>query len=76
MHRVTVLELRPEAISLMSDDSKPPLRDAPMVELAAGDVTVEPGPDAALVKYEYVVVDAENQTTRAVISTAAWKWSS
>ena len=74
MHRVTALELRPGAMPPMPDDSKPLLRDAPKLDLEAVAVTVDPGPDTAVVKYEYVVVDAEKQTTRAVISTAAWKW--
>jgi len=72
MHRVTALELRPEAMQPMSDDSKPLLQDPPTLDLE----TVAVGPDTALVKYEYVVVDAKKQTTRAVIGTAAWKWSS
>jgi len=60
----------------MPDDAKPLLRDAPTLDPEAVAVTVDLGPDTVLVKYEYVVVDAEKQTTRAVISTEAWKWSS
>jgi hypothetical protein len=60
----------------MSDDSKPLLQDAPALDLEAVAVTVDPGPDTALVKYENVIVDAEKQTTRAVISTAPWEWQS
>jgi hypothetical protein len=52
------------------------LRAAPTLDPDSVAVTVDLGPDTALVKYEYVVVDAEKQTTRAVISTEAWKWSS
>ena len=74
MHRVTALELRLGAMQPMPDDSQPLLRDAPTLELEAVAVIVDSGPDAVLVKYEYVVVDAEKQTTRAVISTAVWKW--
>ena len=74
MHRVTALELRPGAMQPMPDDSKPLLQDAPTLDTEAVAVTVDLGPDAVLVKYEYVVVDAETQTTRAVISTEAWKW--
>ena len=85
MHRVTALELRPEAMPPMPDDSRgngnrwtglsrwrlPP---APTLDLEAVAVTVDLGPDTVLVKYEYVVVDAEKQTTRAVISTTPWEW--
>jgi hypothetical protein len=52
------------------------LRDAPTPDPETVAVAVDLGPDTVLVKYEYVVVDAEIQTTRAVISTEAWKWSS
>jgi hypothetical protein len=58
----------------MPDDSTPLSRDAPTLDPDAVGVTVDLGPDTVLVKYEYVVVDAEKQTTRAVISTTPWEW--
>ena len=74
MHRVTASELRPEAMPPMPDDAKPLLPDAPTLDPEAVAVTVDLGPDTVLVKYEYIVVDAEKQTTRAVIGTEEWKW--
>jgi len=73
MHRVTALELRPGAMLPMPDDSKPALRHAPTLDPEAVAVAVDLVPDRALVKYECVVVDAEKQTTRAVIRAVPWE---
>jgi hypothetical protein len=58
----------------MPDDSKALVPDALTFDLEAYSPMTDPRPDTVVVKYEYVVVDAEKQTTRGVISTAPWEW--
>jgi hypothetical protein len=36
---------------------------------------INPDVDSVVVKYEYIIVDAEKQTSRCVISTSpSWEW--
>jgi hypothetical protein len=43
-------------------------------DLEADEVTIDQYADGVVVKYEYVIVDAEQQTTRCVVSTGPWEW--
>ena len=48
--------------------------DALKLDLEADEVTIDQYADGVVVKYEYVIVDAEKQTTRCVVSTGLWEW--
>jgi len=42
--------------------------------VVTGRFTAGPGVEVAVVKYEYVIVDAEKQTTRSEVSAEPWEW--
>ena len=38
-------------------------------------ITINPDADGVLVRYEYIIVDAEKETSRCVLSTSLnWEW--
>jgi hypothetical protein len=37
-------------------------------------VALDAGPDAVVLKFEYVIVDADKQTTRCAESSGPWEW--
>jgi hypothetical protein len=47
----------------------------PVIESDPDAISVNPEIDAVVVKYEYIIVDAEKQTSRCVIGTSpVWEW--
>jgi hypothetical protein len=52
------------------------LEEHALIESDPDAITVNPDVDAVVVKYEYIIVDAEKQTSRCVISTSpSWDGS-
>jgi hypothetical protein len=51
------------------------LESYPVVESDPDAIPINPDVDSVVVKYEYIIVDAEKQTSRCVISTSpSWEW--
>jgi len=72
-----VIELDPDAITFDfdADTLTLDLEADPVIESDPDAITVNPDVDAVVVKYEYIIVDSEKQTSRCVISTSpSWEW--
>ena len=51
-----------------------PVLDAIPVNLTVDEVVVNPAVDDIPVKIEFILVDADKQTTRCVLGPPSWTW--
>jgi hypothetical protein len=71
----TEVTINPEAGAFQFDPDEPDvdgltfhMKTGAAIDSDAGAITIDPDVDAVVVKYEFIIVDAEKQTTRCVIS--------